>query len=135
MLPLYLHNTHFLGTPAVTPHTAKLIVTLKQQCCWMSPVLQFIFLQERGEFDVQMQAQEAEQRAEAVEEAVKQPARTAVKLYITSALTAVLSFVVVSGTASNLVDVVHAQLPMPCCLQQCCHLQVALDTELSLLQM
>ena len=48
-----------------------------------------------------MQAQEAEQRAEAVEEAVKQPARTAVKLYIISALTAVLSFAVVSGTASK----------------------------------
>lgn len=47
---------------------------------------------------LQMQAQEAEQRAEAVENAVKQPARTAVKLYITSALTAVLSFAVVSGT-------------------------------------
>lgn len=47
---------------------------------------------------LQMQAQEAEQRAEAVEQAVKQPARTAVKLYITSALTAVLSFAVVSGT-------------------------------------
>lgn len=44
-----------------------------------------------------MQAQEAEQRAEAVEEAVKAPARNAVKLYITSALTAVLSFAVVSG--------------------------------------
>ena len=49
-----------------------------------------------------MQAQEAEQRAEAVEQAVKQPARTAVKLYITSAVTAVLSFVVVSGTVLHL---------------------------------
>lgn len=48
---------------------------------------------------MQMQAQEAEQRAEAVEQAMKQPARTAVKLYITSALTAVLSFAVVSGAA------------------------------------
>ncbi|KAL3151568.1 hypothetical protein ABBQ38_012564 [Trebouxia sp. C0009 RCD-2024] len=49
----------------------------------------------------EMQAQEAEQRAEAVEQAVKQPARTAVKLYITSALTAVLSFAVVSDALSK----------------------------------
>ena len=70
-----------------------------------------------------MQAQEAEQRAEAVEEAVKQPARTAVKLYITSALTAVLSFAVVSGTASNFLG--QCVLDFPWCLQQCCHLQAA----------
>ena len=45
-----------------------------------------------------MQAQEAEQRAEAVEAAVQQaPPQSAVKLYVTSALTAVLSFAVVSG--------------------------------------
>ncbi len=45
-----------------------------------------------------MQAQEAEQRAEAVEAAVQQTLpQSAVKLYVTSALTAVLSFAVVSG--------------------------------------
>ena len=45
-----------------------------------------------------MQAQEAEQRAEAVEAAVQQtPPQSAIKLYVTSALTAVLSFAVVSG--------------------------------------
>ena len=47
---------------------------------------------------LQMQAQEAEQRAEAVEAAVQQaPPQSAIKLYVTSALTAVLSFAVVSG--------------------------------------
>ena len=71
---------------------------------------------------MQMQAQEAEQRAEVVEEAVKQPARNAVKLYITSALTAVLSFVVVSGMClcpcSGLLFLLHADPFSGCALQR-----------------
>ena len=59
---------------------------------------------------LQMHAQEAEQRAEAVEAAVQQgnlqqeqkTQPSALKLYGTSALTAILSFVVVSGTLCNL---------------------------------
>lgn len=94
----------------------------------MSAILHIAFLQEQAKCVIQMQAQEAEQRAEAVEEAVKQPARTAVKLYITSALTAVLSFAVVSGTASNFIYTV-CLTALPCCLQQCRHLQVVLDQE------
>ena len=51
---------------------------------------------------LQMQAQEAEQRAEAVEAAVQQsPAQNPIKLYVTSALTAILSFAVVSGTTHS----------------------------------
>lgn len=51
---------------------------------------------------LQMQAQEAEQRAEAVEAAVQQgPPQNPIKLYVTSALTAILSFAVVSGTTPH----------------------------------
>ncbi|DBA94104.1 TPA: hypothetical protein ACH3X1_001746 [Trebouxia sp. C0004] len=52
--------------------------------------------------NTEMQAQEAEQRAEAVEAAVQQtPPQSAIKLYVTSALTAVLSFAVVSDALSK----------------------------------
>lgn len=51
---------------------------------------------------MQMQAQEAEARAEAVEAAIPPPTQTQVnptKLYVSSFLTAILSFAVVSGNA------------------------------------
>lgn len=117
----YLHSTQFHDELTVTLCAFKLEFALKlHTSCCTSFILCVTLLQEGIISTLQMQAQQAEQRAEAVQEAVKQPARSAVKLYITSALTAVLSFAVVSGTASHPVTVYATALH--CCQPQCCHL-------------
>ena len=77
---------------------------------WHSSMLHKTWLQQmckRSVPGLQMQAQEAEQRADAVEVAAQQqqPSQNPFKLYVTSAITAILSFAVVSGVYNQLMSI------------------------------